>query len=60
MIEHAKNEYSNKKGNHINGPEGFWGYLKRKLAAKGGIRGKRLQIYLGEHVWRYNPTGIYF
>jgi transposase-like protein len=41
-------------GNHINGLEGFWGYLKRKLADKGGIRQLRLNLYLGEYVWRYN------
>lgn len=54
MVEHGKNEYSDKKGNHINGLEGFWGYLKRKLSAKGGIRRKMLHLYLGEYVWRYN------
>lgn len=54
LVKHSHNEYSDKKGNHINGLEGFWGYLKRKLAAKGGIRRKRLPIYLGEYVWRYN------
>jgi hypothetical protein len=30
------------------------GYLKRKLAAEGGIRRKRLPLYLGEYVRRYN------
>ena len=35
MVEHSKNECSDKKGNHINGLEGFWGYLKRRLSAKG-------------------------
>ena len=54
MVEHGQNEYSDKKGNHINGLEGFWGYLKRKLSAKGGIRRKMLHLYLGEYVWRYN------
>lgn len=54
MVEHGKNEYSDRKGNHINGLEGFWGYLKRKLSAKGGIRRKMLHLYLGEYVWRYN------
>jgi len=54
LVDHSKKEYSNKKGNHINGLEGFWGYLKRKLAAKGGIRQQRLPLYLGEYVWRYN------
>lgn len=54
MVEHGKNEYSDKKGNHINGLEGFWGFLKRKLSAKGGIRREKMPIYLGEYVWRYN------
>src|SRR5665647_1522292 len=38
LVNHGDREYSDGKGNHINGLEGFWGYLKRKLAAKGGIR----------------------
>ncbi len=54
LVNHGKQEYSDRKGNHINGLEGFWGYLKRKLAAKGGIRKSRLHLYLGEYVWRYN------
>ena len=52
LIDHQK-EFAN-KGVHINGLEGFWGYLKRKLAAKGGIRRDRLGLYLAEYVWRYN------
>jgi transposase-like protein len=54
IVEHNKNKYSDKKGNRINGPEGFWGYLKRKLSSKGGIRREKLPLYLGEYVWRYN------
>lgn len=57
-VEHGKGEYSDKKGNHINGLEGFWGYLKRKLAARGGIRRKRLPLFLGEYVWRYNHRNL--
>jgi transposase-like protein len=53
LVEHRK-EYVSQQGNHINGLEGFWGYLKRKLQAKGGIRKSRLHLYLGEYVWRYN------
>lgn len=53
LVEHGK-EYVSQQGNHINGLEGFWGYLKRKLAAKGGIRKSRLHLYLSEYVWRYN------
>ena len=52
LVDHQK-EYAN-KGIHINGLEGFWGYLKRRLVAKGGIRRERLGLYLGEYVWRYN------
>ena len=58
LVEHGKGEYSDCKGNHINGLEGFWGYLKRKLAAKGGIRKSRLPLYLAEYVWRYNNRGL--
>ena len=54
LVKHHKGEYSDGKGNHINGLEGFWGYLKRRLAAKGGIRKERLPLYLAEYVWRYN------
>lgn len=58
LIEHGKGEYSDGKGNHINGLEGFWGYLKRRLAAKGGIRKERLPLYLAEYVWRYNHRNL--
>jgi len=54
LVNHGDREYSDGKGNHINGLEGFWGYLKRKLAAKGGIRREKLYLYVGEYVWRYN------
>ena len=52
-VEHQKKEYTRGK-NHINGLEGFWGYLKRQLASRGGIRRERLPLYLAEYVWRYN------
>ncbi len=53
MVEHRE-RYSDRKGGHINGLEGFWGYLKRRLAAKGGIRRERLPLYIAEYAWRYN------
>jgi len=56
-VEHRKKEYA-KGRNHINGLEGFWGYLKRKLAAKGGIRRKYLYLFLSEYVWRYNNRSL--
>ncbi len=54
LVEHGRRQYSDRRGSHINGLEGFWGYLKRRLAAKGGIRRARLPLYLAEYVWRYN------
>jgi transposase-like protein len=60
LVNHGKNEYADTSGNHINGLEGFWGYLKRKLTAKGGIRKERLNLYLGEYVWRYNHRNLTF
>jgi transposase len=54
LVKHDKQEYVDAQGNYINGLEGFWGYLKRKLAAKGGIRRERLPLYLAEYIWRYN------
>lgn len=54
LVDHGENEYSDGKGNYINSLEGFWGYLKRKLAAKGGVRREKLPLYLGEYVWRFN------
>jgi hypothetical protein len=34
--------------------EGFWGFLKWKLALKGGITKQKLPLYLAEYVWRFN------
>ena len=53
LVNHGEGEYVRGRA-HVNGLEGFWGYLKRKLAAKGGVRKERLPLYLAEYVWRYN------
>jgi hypothetical protein len=49
-----KNQYSDGKGDHIHGREGFRGYLERKLVSKGGIRREKVLLYLEEYVGRYN------
>ena len=54
LVAHGQGQYRSGPGTHINGLEGFWGYLKRRLAAKGGIRRARVSLYLAEYVWRYN------
>lgn len=58
LVNHDQQEFSDGKGNHINGLEGFWGYLKRMLAAKGGIRRERLPLYIAEYAWRYNNRSM--
>ena len=60
LVNHSKNEYSDCKGNHINGLEGFWGYMKRKLSARGGIRKEKLHLFVGEYVWKYNHRNLNF
>lgn len=57
LVDHSQVS-SDRHGSHINGLEGFWGYLKRRLASKGGIRRERLSLYLAEYVWRYNHRGL--
>ena len=47
-------------GRRIDVLEGFWGYLKRKISAKGGIRKERLPFYLAEYSWRYNHRKLSF
>jgi len=54
LVNHGEGKYSDGKGNHINGMEGIWGYLKRKLASKGGVTRSRLPLYIAKYVWRYN------
>lgn len=52
-VDHHHGEFA--RGDvHTNGIEGFWGYLKRHLAAIGGIRTNRLHLFVGEFAWRYN------
>lgn len=57
LVDHTQS-FSDQRGSHVNGLEGFWGYLKRRLAAKGGVRRERLPLYLAEYVWRYNHRGL--
>lgn len=60
LVNHSKNEYSDMRGNHINGLEGFWGYMKRRLSARGGVRREKLHLFLGEYVWKYNHRKLNF
>jgi len=50
LVNYSEKLYSDRRGNHINGLEGFKGYLKRELVSKGGIHRKKLPLYLEEYV----------
>ena len=58
LVTHTHGQYVTQAGHHNNGLEGFWGYCKRRLAAKGGIRRERLPLYVAEYVWRYNHRQV--
>ena len=53
LVNHGEHQYTDGKGNHINGLEGFWGYLKTKTRIEGWnpsreitflLRGIRMEI----------------
>lgn len=52
-INHSK-QYSNRKGNHINGIENFWSFAKLRLAKFHGLSRKNFCYHLKECEFRYN------
>ena len=57
-VHHGANEFSDSKGNHINGIESFWGYAKHRLVKFKGIRKDMFQIHLLETEFRFNHRHI--
>lgn len=55
----SENKYSDGKVNHINGLEGFLGYLKRKLAAKKRNSTKKITLFSLENMPGDSITGNY-
>ena len=53
-INHQNQEYSNKRGNHINGIENFWSFAKRRLQKFNGIASKDFKLHIKECEFRYN------
>jgi transposase-like protein len=56
-VNHYQGEYS-RGGIHINNIEGFWGILKRKLGCIGGMRRKRLYLFVAEITWIFNHRNM--
>jgi len=54
-INHKKDEFSNRKGVHINGIEAFWSYTKRRLTKFNGVK-KNFHLHLKECEWRWNKS----
>lgn len=52
-VNHHRGEFK-RHDIHTNGIEGFWGYLKNRLALIGGVRRDRLHLFVGELAWRFN------
>ena len=52
-IKHKYNEFSDKKGVHINGIESFWSFTKRRLTKFNGTK-KNFHLHLKECEWRWN------
>ena len=57
-VNHGANEFSDSKGNHINGIESFWGYAKPRLIKFKGILKKSFQVYLIETEFRFNHRDV--
>jgi transposase-like protein len=53
-VNHSDNEFSDMKGNHINGIESFWGYAKHRLVKFKGIPRDKFNLYLKECEFRFN------
>ena len=59
-INHTKDEFSNKRGTHINGIESFWSFCKRRLTKFNGVK-KNFPLHLKECEWRWNkPPSILY
>jgi len=52
-IRHKQDEFSNRKGVHINGIEAFWSFTKRRLTKFNGTK-KNFHLHLKECEWRWN------
>ena len=54
-IKHYKDEFSDRKGIHINGIESFWSFTKRRLTKFNGVK-INFHLHLKECEWRWNKS----
>jgi len=53
-VEHGKDEFSKGGGNHINGIESFWSFLKHRLLKFRGVNPNTFELHLRETEFRFN------
>lgn len=51
-VNHGENEFSKRRGIHINGIENFWSFTKRRLAKFNGVK-KHFELHFKDSEWRY-------
>lgn len=49
-INYKKNDFSNKRGVHVNGTESFWSYTQRRVTKFNGVK-KNFHLHLKESEW---------
>lgn len=60
-VDHGKEEYYKQAGRkkvHINGIEGFWGYMKERLLKHHGVSETNLIYYVKEQEFRFNYRNL--
>jgi transposase len=58
VIDHGNEEYVKEVNIHINGIEGFWGYLKERLLKHHGVAKRNLIYYVKELEFRFNDRPL--
>lgn len=51
-------EYTDRKGNHVNGIESFWSFAARRLAKFNGIPANTLPLHIKECEFRFNNKDV--
>jgi hypothetical protein len=54
LVNHGEGNYSNGKGDHINGLDGFGGSLKLYSLPREGITRARLILFIAKYISGYN------
>lgn len=56
-LKHHRNEFSRRRGAHVNGIEAFWSFCKRRLTKFNGVK-KNFLLHLKECEWRWKKTSL--